>query len=117
MLKASENAKKLLRSAFSRKKKRFLGLIVSPLLLFLLLDFVFPFKVNPSYSPLVSAADGTVLHAFLNEEDKWRLYTELEEITPMLRQTILQKEDKYFYYHFGINPVSLDAGGATSGTS
>jgi penicillin-binding protein 1C len=107
MLKASENVKKLLGSAFSRKKKRFLGFIISPILLFLLVDFAFPFKVNPSYSPLVSAADGTVLHAFLNDEDKWRLFTELEEITPALRQTILQKEDKYFYYHFGINPIAL----------
>lgn len=96
-----------MKSAFSRIKKRTFWLILSPFLLFLLVDFVFPFKINPSYSTLVSASEGTVLHAFLNEDDKWRLYTELEEITPTLRQTILQKEDKYFYYHFGINPVSL----------
>lgn len=107
MLKASKNAKKWLKSAFSRIKKRTFLLILSPFLLFLLLDFAFPFKVNPSYSTLISAADGTVLHAFLNQEDKWRLFTELEEITPTLRQTILQKEDKYFYYHFGINPIAL----------
>ncbi|MEZ4905030.1 MAG: penicillin-binding protein 1C [Spirosomataceae bacterium] len=71
------------------------------------LDVVFPFRVNPPYSTLVVAADGSVLHAFLNKEDKWRLYTDLEEITPVLRQTILQKEDKYFYYHLGFNPVAL----------
>ena len=107
MLKALKTVKQLLKYAFSRIKKRAFWLIVSPLLLFLLVDFAFPFKVKPFYSTLVSAADGMVLHAFLNEEDKWRLFTELEEITPTLRQTILQKEDKYFYYHFGINPVSL----------
>lgn len=107
MLKASKNAKKWLKNAFSRIKKRTFLLILSPFLLFLLLDFAFPFKVSPSYSSLISAADGTVLHAFLNQEDKWRLFTELEEITPTLRQTILQKEDKYFYYHFGINPIAL----------
>ncbi len=107
MLKATKNAKQLLKNAFSRIKKRTFWLIISPFLLFLLADLAFPFKVNPSYSTLVSATDGTVLHAFLNDEDKWRLYTELDEITPTLRQTILQKEDKYFYYHVGINPISL----------
>ena len=107
MLNAPGNAEKLLKSTFSVIKKRAFWLIVSPFLLFLGIDLAFPFKVDSSYSTLVSAADGTVLHAFLNAEDKWRLYTELDEITPVLRQTILQKEDKYFYYHFGINPVSL----------
>ncbi|MCA0229151.1 MAG: penicillin-binding protein 1C [Bacteroidetes bacterium] len=106
-------------------KKRFFWLPASLILLFFLIDLTFPFRVNPRYSTLVTAADGTVLHAFLNEEDKWRLYTELDEITPLLRQTILQKEDRYFYYHFGINPVSvgralaknLTTGRRTSGAS
>jgi len=88
-------------------RKRGFWLIISPFLLFLFLDLAFPFRANPRYSTLVVAADGTTLHAFLNDDDKWRLYTELEEVTPVLRQTILQKEDKYFYYHFGFNPVAL----------
>ncbi len=82
-------------------------LLASPFLLFLLLDVAIPFKVSPRYSTLIAASDGTILHAFLNNDDKWRLYTELEEITPILRQTILQKEDRYFYYHPGFNPVAL----------
>lgn len=95
------------KSSFKRIFNRRNGLLISPLILFFLLDIFFPFRVKPSYSTLVTAADGSVLHAFLNKEDKWRIYTELEEITPILRQTILQKEDKYFYYHFGINPFAL----------
>ena len=82
-------------------------LLASPFLLLLLLDVALPFKVVPRYSTLIVASDGKILHAFLNDEDKWRLYTELEEITPVLRQTILQKEDRYFYYHPGFNPVAL----------
>ena len=35
------------------------------------------------------------------------MYAELDEITPTLRKAILFKEDNYFYYHPGINPVSL----------
>ena len=82
-------------------------LLVSPFLLFFVLDLAVPFVVKPRYSTLVTASDGTVLHAFLNDDDKWRLYTELNEITPLLRQTILHKEDKYFYYHPGFNPIAL----------
>lgn len=98
--KSSNVLKKWLRSS------RF-WLLITPFLLFLLLDVAIPFKVSPRYSTLIAASDGTILHAFLNDDDKWRLYTELEEITPVLRQTILQKEDRYFYYHPGFNPVAL----------
>src|SRR5690606_5852535 len=51
--------------------------------------------------------NGVLLHAFLTSDDKWRMYAELDEITPLLRKTILFKEDKYFYYHPGINPVAI----------
>ncbi|WP_428653470.1 penicillin-binding protein 1C [Runella sp.] len=82
-------------------------LLISPFLVFITLDLALPFKVNPRYSTLITASDGTILHAFLNDDDKWRLYTEPDEITPLLRQTILQKEDRYFYYHPGFNPFAL----------
>ncbi|UCH15347.1 MAG: penicillin-binding protein 1C, partial [Bacteroidales bacterium] len=45
--------------------------------------------------------------AFLTSDDKWRMYTELDEITPQLKKAIIFKEDKYFRYHFGVNPVSV----------
>ncbi|UOQ67078.1 transglycosylase domain-containing protein [Hymenobacter volaticus] len=64
------------------------------------------------------AADGTVLHAYLNPTQKWRMKTELREITPALRKTIIEKEDRWFYWHFGVNPVALlqAAGRNTFGT-
>ena len=33
--------------------------------------------------------------------------TELNEISPLLRKTIIAKEDKYFYYHPGVNPIAV----------
>jgi penicillin-binding protein 1C len=33
--------------------------------------------------------------------------TELNEISPLLRKTIVAKEDKYFYYHPGVNPIAV----------
>ncbi|WP_020596504.1 penicillin-binding protein 1C [Spirosoma panaciterrae] len=77
------------------------------LLIFFALDFLFPIQSTVPYSTLVKARDGTILHAFLSRDDKWRLYAELNEITPTLREAILFKEDKYFRYHPGFNPVAL----------
>jgi penicillin-binding protein 1C len=94
-------------------------------MLFLLLHLLFPLKKNISYSQLITARDGTVMYAFLSHDDKWRMKTELPEIIPQLRKTIIYKEDKYFYYHPGINPVAvvraafnnLFTGKTTSGAS
>src|ERR1700754_583753 len=33
--------------------------------------------------------------------------TELTEISPLLRKTIIEKEDKYFYRHPGVNPLAM----------
>jgi len=35
------------------------------------------------------------------------MFVELKEITPTLRKAILAKEDKYFNYHFGVNPIAI----------
>ncbi len=81
------------------------GLVM--VLLFFGLDFFFPVQTNIPYSTIITARDGSILHAFLSRDDKWRMYAELSEITPTLRDAILFKEDKYFRYHPGFNPVSM----------
>ncbi len=87
-------------------KHVFGGLAVTTLLLFLL-DYAFPLPPPPQYSPIVLAADGSVLHAYLNPTQKWRMKTELAEITPALQRAIINKEDRYFNYHFGVNPLAI----------
>ena len=77
------------------------------LVLFFGLDFLFPVRTDVPYAPLITARDGQILHAFLSRDDKWRVYAELSEITPTLRDAILFKEDKYFYCHPGFNPVAM----------
>ena len=44
---------------------------------------------------------------FLTADDKWRMKTSLEEISPLLRKTIIEKEDRFFYYHAGVNPFAI----------
>ena len=82
-------------------------LLSSVFLIFFILNLLFPLRIETDYSQIVTAEDGTVLSAYLNSDDKWRLYTELDEITPELSKAIIYKEDKYFYYHFGVNPAAM----------
>jgi penicillin-binding protein 1C len=67
------------------------------------LNIAFPLPDDIDYSQIVLSSDSTVLHAFLSNDDKWRMKTELQEITPLLRKAIIFKEDRYFYYHNGVN--------------
>jgi penicillin-binding protein 1C len=81
--------------------------IVVPILLFILLNFLFPLPDKIEYSTIVTDNKGEVIHAFLTPDQQWRMKTELNEISPLLRKTIIEKEDKYFYHHLGVNPVSI----------
>ncbi|PKV62894.1 penicillin-binding protein 1C [Pontibacter ramchanderi] len=74
---------------------------------FTILNHLYPLKVNISYSPVITASDGSVINAFLSRDDKWRMQLEPGEINPVLKKAVLLKEDKYFYYHPGINPFAI----------
>ncbi|MFN0276937.1 MAG: penicillin-binding protein 1C [Chitinophagales bacterium] len=87
-------------------KKMFIFFITC-IVLFFTLYLIFPFRPNIEYSTLVTGKDGVVLKAFLTSDDKWRMKTELDEITPEMQKAIIYKEDKYFYYHFGVNPFAI----------
>jgi penicillin-binding protein 1C len=87
--------------------KFFVFIAFGCLLSLLVLNFIFPLQTEISYSQLINARDGSALYAFLSHDDKWRMKTELGEIIPELRQAIIEKEDKYFYYHPGINPFAI----------
>ncbi|MBX9782471.1 MAG: penicillin-binding protein 1C [Chitinophagaceae bacterium] len=93
---------------FSKKNFKRSGLaLLCLVLLFLLLHLLFPLPDTIEYSTIITDSKGEVIHAFLTKDEQWRMKTDLSEISPLLRKTIVQKEDKYFYYHFGINPIAV----------
>ena len=67
------------------------------IVLFKILDICFPFRINTTYSTIVSDKNGEILHSFLTQDEKWRMKAELHEITPDLRKAIVFKEDKYYF--------------------
>lgn len=85
-----------------------LGIFILGLfLLFFLLNWIFPLPDKIEYSTIITDSKGEVANAYLTSDQKWRMKTELEEISPLLRKTIIAKEDKYFYSHPGVNPVAV----------
>ncbi|HTQ64179.1 MAG TPA: penicillin-binding protein 1C [Puia sp.] len=92
----------------TRNFLRVLGLTVLGLILiFFLLNLIFPLPDRIEYSTIIIDSRGEIIHAFLTKDQQWRMKTELNEISPLLRKTIIAKEDRYFYYHPGFNPFSL----------
>jgi penicillin-binding protein 1C len=87
---------------------KWLGLgIAGVVVLFFILNWIFPLPDKIEYSTIITDSKGEVINAYLTRDQKWRMKTELDEISPLLRKTIIAKEDKYFYSHPGINAVAI----------
>lgn len=90
-----------------QKLKKILLTCLCCAIVFVCIDRIFPVNTDIPFASVVMARDGTVLHAYLAADGQWRMQTRLDEITPELKQAILFKEDKYFYQHFGVNPLAI----------
>jgi penicillin-binding protein 1C len=82
-------------------------IVFSILLFFVLLDLLFPLPQQKEFSKQILAKDSTLLTAYLTADDKWRLKTEARDVSPELVKAIIEKEDNWFNWHLGINPLSL----------
>jgi penicillin-binding protein 1C len=87
--------------------KRLVIVVTGLFLLFILLNWIFPLPDKIEYSAIITDNKGEVINAYLTSDQKWRMKTELSEISPLLRKTIIAKEDKYFYSHPGVNPIAV----------
>ena len=87
---------------------------VAFLLALLVLDFAFPLPLpaKRDTSTLVVARDGTPLRAFADAQGVWRYPVTQEQVSPLYLQVLLNYEDRWFWRHPGVNPVSLLRAGA-----
>lgn len=60
-----------------------------------------------SFSRAVYDRKGQLLRLTLSEDEKYRLFVPLSSVSPILVQSVLLHEDRYFMKHFGVNPLSL----------
>lgn len=91
-------------------RHRFLcGLIGGLIVLYLIIRIFFTPNLlsDTDFSHAYYDRNGNLMRITLSSDDKYRVFTPLTQINPdIIRATILY-EDRYFYIHPGINPISL----------
>ncbi len=91
--------------------KRPLLIVGGGLLFFLILYWAF----YPSekildqfdFSQVVYDRHGQIMRISLSDDDKYRVYSHINLVSPILIDALLLKEDRYFFYHPGVNLASL----------
>ncbi len=66
-----------------------------------------PLLENISFSQAIYDKQHHLLRLTLSHDDKFRLFTPLQDISPTLIKATLLQEDQYFYWHYGVNPWAL----------
>jgi penicillin-binding protein 1C len=66
-----------------------------------------PLKQRVPLSTGVWSADGELLRVTLASDDQYRLWTPLADISPAVVEAFLTKEDRWFYWHPGVNPAAI----------
>ena len=117
-----KNITLVLASVRKIKRRFWLLPLLLGLALLLLMHWCFPLpeaRLRPPASRIVLDRNGEWLRAFLAEDGMWRFPTFPDEtdstepespkrtISPLLHEAMLTTEDRWFYYHYGINPVSM----------
>ena len=87
--------------------KRSLISIFTFLVLFLIIDLIFPVHTTISYSKLILSDEKKVMNAALSSDQQWRMKTGIGEVNPLLIKTMIYKEDRWFRWHPGVNPVAF----------
>ena len=71
------------------------------------LFFTPPLLSDTHFSRVFYDRNGTLLRITLSADDKYRIFSPLNEISENLQRATILYEDKYFRYHPGINPIAL----------
>jgi len=105
----------LLKIIWQRKLLRLLlyvvlGIGLCMLLFVIVSKIFFPLpmdRLHPPSSVTVLDRHGKLLRAFTAPDEMWRITSNIQDISPKLRAAVINYEDRYFRYHFGINPISI----------
>ncbi len=98
----------------NKLKKWFKRLVLTCIVLFVLfiaLDFFIPLPIEDfkqrHFAQVVVDKDGQPLRAFPDKQGVWRYPVTLEQVSPLYLQALINYEDRYYYQHFGVNPLAL----------
>ena len=98
------------RMATHMRRHRVLYITIGILILLWIIIKIFftpPLLSDTHFGRAYFDRNGKLLRITLSADDKYRLYTPLDKISPDVQRATILYEDKYFKYHIGINPISL----------
>ncbi len=85
----------------------FLVLFVS----FIVADWFWPLPVDDfeqrHFAQVVVDKEGYPLRAFADSDGVWRYPVQISDVSPLYIEALLNYEDRYFYQHFGVNPLAI----------
>ncbi len=96
-----------------RRRGLFAASVLSALAaLLFVLDRLYPLPaIDSGGAAVVVAADGTPLRNYPSRDGIWRYPVKPDQVSPHYLDTLLTYEDRWFYWHPGVNPVSLARAG------
>ncbi len=94
-----------------RLGRRLLLFLVVLLLTFLILDKIAPLPIEEfeqrHFAQVVVDRSGQPLRSFADADGVWRYPVTLDEVSERYIEALLSYEDRYFYRHFGVNPLAV----------
>ena len=66
-----------------------------------------PLSARIPTSTAVWSADGALLRVTLTADEQYRMWVPLADVSPTLTDAFLLKEDRWFFWHPGVNPAAL----------
>jgi len=92
----------------SKRLRRWLLILLTPLALLWLADQLFPLPLpEDDLARVVLAEDGTPLWRFADRDGVWRYPVTTDEVSPYYLEALLTYEDRWFRQHPGVNPLAL----------
>ena len=76
--------------------------------IFLVLDYAFPLDsktLKRENSIVIFDTHGRIITLRPSSDEIWRF--EAKNIPQVLKNSVILFEDRYFYYHFGVNPLAM----------
>jgi len=86
-------------------KKKVVLILILPFLVIISIQLPNPLFDTP-YTTTIESEKGELLGAMIARDGQWR-FPISDDLPLKLKKAILHFEDEYFFYHLGINPISL----------
>lgn len=87
--------------------KLFLTIFVAFVILDKIAPIPMPQEESEQFAKVIVAADGTPLRAFADKQGVWRYPVKMADVSVKYINTLLAYEDRWFWYHPGVNPLSM----------